>query len=317
MNINRIQSLLIMLVFGCIGNQANMIKAQQFVNPGAEWMFWSNVDGGGYTAYTRWKYTSDTTINNLNYQKISVTMRNSIPYSPDFPDVSGGYTSLISLNPFLFRSSGDSLFIANIDGSNEYLLYDFTPVVGNSWDASPLINWLTIEPTGPLIIETVAFGDTLINGQVVNWVEVESNNPDTLIFSGRIYNHFGKQQVFPHWEDGTLHNSPLTWKCYYDDLLGSIGISPCLNIETLSIQAVEESAISIIPNAEENRIEIQRKNVSRPAKITVCDIAGRRIVTYTNIDSDLIRFNQPVGIYVISFEYPEYVHFQKFFWPND
>jgi len=316
MNTKRSIVLFLVILLNGSWNNANILKSQQYVNPGAEWVFWNNVDGGGYMAYRRWKYTEDITIDTLNYQKISVTSRNSIPYSPYFPDVSGGYTPLVTQNPFLFRSSGDSLFIAEIDGSNERLLYDFTPVIGNTWDASPFIYWITIEPTSPLTIETTAFGDTIINGQTVNWVDVTTNNPDSLIFSGRIYYHFGKNQVFPFWDDRTLHNGPLTWKCYRDDILGSIGVYPCIDIETLDIEHLEDTDISLIPNYQTKSLEFLFKNKEEIEYWTIQNISGKVIATEKYCKTNSIEFDHPTGVYIITIKFFNYIYSEKFYWSN-
>jgi hypothetical protein len=311
-------SICFILIISGNWNFGNILSSQSFINPGAEWMFWSNVDGGGYTAYRRWKYTEDITIDTLSYQKISVTSRSSIPYSPDFPDNSGGYTQLVTQTPFLFRCSGDSLFIAGIDGSNERLLYDFTPVIGNTWDASPFINLDIVEPTSPLIIETIAFGDTIINGQTVDWVEVVSSNPDSLIFNGRIFKHFGKQQVFPFWNDGiTLHHNPLTWECYSDDILGTIGFSPCIDIETLSINEIDENSISITPNFLAKNIAIGTKNRATLEIISVSNVSGKVLKFSTNLNSDTFDFNEPTGIYFITIKFQELIYTEKFFWSSN
>jgi hypothetical protein len=297
-------------------SNGNALLSQTFINPGAEWVFWNNVDGGGYTAYTSWKYTEDVTIDTLSYQKITISRRNSIPFVTGFPE-SGGYTELFNLDPFLFRSSADSLFIAEIDGSNERLLYDLTPVIGNSWDVSPFITAVTVEPTSPLIIETIGFGDTLINGQNVNWVDVVSSNPDSLIFSGRIYNHFGKQQLFPAWNDGTLHNNPRMWRCYYDDILGPIGFSPCIDIETLAVNAIKEIEISVIPNYNSKQIKVLINNKYQLELISISDLSGRNVNFEYNEVNNSIQFTELSGVYVITAKFKDLIYTEKFLWSEN
>jgi hypothetical protein len=298
--------LLVLLTF--IFNNEPLLFSQTYVNPGAEWVFWGAISGGP-AFYRRWRYEEDITIDTLTYQKISVLQKN---YWND-----GGPIVTINHAPFLFRSSGDSLLKSEIDGSNERLLYDFTPVIGNSWDVTSLVSWWTVEPTSPLLIQTIAFGDTIINGVSVNWIEVESSNPDTLIFSGRIHNHFGKEQTFPFWNDGTLDTQPSVWKCYRDDLLGEIGYSPCVDVETIGIIDLEEINVSIKPKYFEKKIEITLKNKNELEMISISNIAGKIITVSTNLNFNSIEFDEPSGIYFITLKFRDLPYTEKFFWSNN
>jgi hypothetical protein len=289
-------------------SNGNSLLSQTYVNPGAEWLFRNAVSGGNYTRAMRWKYEEDISIDTLSYQKISVQSKN-LWYD-------GGPIGIINQDPFLFRSSGDSLFISEIDGSNENLLYDFTPIVGNSWDVTPLVNWHIVEPTSPLLIETIAFGDTIINGFTVNWIEVVNNNSDSLVFSGRIYNHFGKEQVFPFWFDGVLDAAPILWRCYRDDLLGEIEFSPCFDFETLGINDFEEFDISIKPKYLAKKIEISLRNKNSIEVISVTDLSGKLIINNSEIKTDFIEFNQTPGIYIITLKLNNLTYSEKFYWSD-
>jgi hypothetical protein len=284
------------------------LLSQTFVNPGAEWLFRGTISGGP-TYYMRWKYEENVSIDTLIYQKISQERKN-------IWGVLGAPIVTINLDPFLFRSSGDSLFISEIDGSNEKLLYDFTPLIGNTWDATPLINWYTIEPTSPLFIETIGFGDTTINGIQVNWIEVESSNPDSLVFNGRIYNHYGKEQIAPFWNDGTLDIQPLAWSCYKDDLLGEINSSECFNYETLSTTHLDNPEIQIIPNYLNQKLEIKCYNINDLKLISLTDLSGKILTERLKIVDDYIEFNKPEGIYIINLKMNELTFSKKFYWSN-
>lgn len=286
----------------------NPIQSKIFVNPGAEWLYTGSIMGG-HTFYLQWKYEGDTLMNDFTYQKISCKQKN-IWNGAGAPPI-----LTIELDPFLFRSTGDSLLISEIDGSNEKLLYDFTPLIGNSWDVTSLINWYTVEPTSPLIAETIAFGDTIINGISVNWIEVENNNPDSLLFNGRFYNHFGHPQMFPFWIDGTLDIEPIYWRCYKDDVLGEINSSQCLNFETLSIPNLNEYEITIIPNYWEQKLEIEC-NLSALKLVSITNLLGSIINENITISNNHIDFNQPEGIYIITITSNELTYSQKFYWSN-
>lgn len=297
----------ILLLTILIGNY-NSLQSQTFVNPGAEWLFRNPVSGGGFTRAIRWKYDGDVLIDTLSYQKISVQFKNI------WHD--GGPIGIINQDPFLFRSSGDSLFISEIDGSNENLLYDFTPTVGNSWEVTPLVNWYSVEPTSPLLIETISAGDTTINGLTVNWIEVESNNPDSLIFSGKIFNHFGREQLFPFWQDGTLDVSPTLCRCYRDDILDEIEFGPCFDYETLDIFDFEEFDISIHPQYLAKKIEIRLRNKNLLEMISISDLSGKLMTKSPRIETDYVEFNQTPGIYIITLKLNNLTYSEKFYWSD-
>jgi len=280
--------------------------SQGYIKPGAEWNFRTPISGGGYTEFRRWKYENDTIVNNHNYQKISQLIKNVFGGNGPIP--------VIWLTPFLFRSSGDSLLIAEIDGTNEYLLYDFTPIIGNTWIANPFLHGFETDPTTIQLIETVDFGDTLINDITVNWIDVISQNPDSVEFSGRIYNHFGKNQIFPFWKDGTLDIVPLVWRCYKDDILGEVGQITCLDIETLGFDEINtnEHRVFALPSNNELFIEssIEVSNLS----IEIFDLSGKLILSKAKISSNTVEFNAPSGIYICKLQSKERSYFNRVIW---
>jgi len=290
----------------CVTYFTNFLCAQTFINPGAEWNFKNTVSGGNYVRYEQWKYESDTVINNFNYNKINKRIKSV------FSD-NGPINSSV-LQPFLFRSSGDSLIIANIDGNNERLLYDFTPLIGNTWEADPFLVGFTINPSSSQMIRTVNFGDTLINGYTVNWIEVESQNPDSLIFSGRIHNHFGMQQMFPFWDDGTLDIVPSFWQCYKDDLIGEIGLTPCIDFETLSLENIHNCNFKINTDEINNQLIISREKCQSEFTLFIFDLSGKLIISKAKIKTNAVELLIPKGLYICRIQSESNTFIQKFAW---
>lgn len=307
LNFNRFK-LILPILFLLTGN--TLIKSQTFINPGAEWNFWNTVDGGGHVFYETWQYHEDVTIDSIIYHKIKGICRFYYPWS-------GNYSEIDTTISFLLRNSGDSVMISNIDGTNEKLLYDFKPLIGNTWEVSELIEWITVEPTSPLIVETIGYGDTIINGQIVNWVEIINNNPDSLLFTGKIFNHFGMQPFLPFWVDGTLHIRGKYWRCYSDDILGNIGYSPCIDIETLDLNKLPDNAPFISTNYYANQVQINWKNQNELEIMYLLDSMGRNIEMIKGQNNGCIELSVPSGIYFLTFRLNDLTYCRKFLWIDE
>jgi hypothetical protein len=300
---------LILLLLFLLTN-SNLINSQTFINPGAEWNFWNTVDGGGHEFYESWQYREDVTIDSIIYHKIEGIYRYYYPWS-------GNYSEIGTTISFLLRNSGDSVMISDIDGTNEKLLYDFTPLIGNTWDVTELVEWTTIAPTSPLIVETIDFGDTIINGQIVNWVEVINNNPDSLGFNGKIFNHFGMQPFIPFWADGTLHIRGKYWKCYSDNVLGNIGYSPCIDIDILELNKLPDNDLFISTNYYANQIQINCKNKNELEIMYISDSMGRIIEIMKGLNNGYIELSVPSGIYFLTFRLNDLTYCEKFLWIDE
>jgi hypothetical protein len=279
--------------------------SQSFVNPNAEWNFETDVSALGYTQYTQWKYLNDTLIGTKTYQKVGRKLINIYTNSSFF-----SYTS----TTYLFRNQGDSVYVSKNNGIDEYLLYDFTPVIGNSWDVLPLLNGSISSPTTPQFVQTIGWGDTLINGNSINWIEIISLNPDSLYFSGKIFNHFGRRQLLPSWDDGSLDPDLFLWKCYKDDIIGNITYTNCVDFETLNLDDLNNCQIKIISDQNNKCLFIDNYNCISKISIAIYDLMGRNICIFNDMFSNKVNLNIPNGLYICYIFNDKMKISKKFLW---
>lgn len=298
----------ILKIFICVISFFNSLESQSqnFVNTGAEWNFKTIVSGAPYTAFTNWKYQNDTLIQGMTYQIIKKRTKNYNYFSSSIYEYSSG--------SFLLRSSGDSLFYSKSDSLNEHLLYDFTPSIGNTWDVSPFLEGLTSSPTTPQLVQTIAFGDTLINGNTVNWIDIISLNPDSLYFGSRIYNHMGSRNFFPFWDDGSIDTQISLWKCYRDDILDVISFSSCDDYETLGTENIKYFDLNLISDSKNKRLIIDKIEPLDINSLVVYDLMGRQVIYMDHIDSNQIDISLPSGIYICNLSVGNIKFSQKFLW---
>jgi len=281
-------------------------QSQNFVNPGAEWKFRNIVDGASYTTFTNWKYQNDTIIQGLTYQIIKLKVKN-LYYFPL-------HVYEYNATSFLLRSSGDSLFCSRIELFDEHLLYDFSPIIGNTWDVFPFLIGYTTPPTTPQFVQTIGFGDTIINGNTVNWIEIMSLNPDSLYFEGRIYNHFGKQYFFPLWNDSTIDVQGIHLECYNDDILGEISFSTCQDYETLGMEIINEFDFKLIADSKYNRLIIEKIDSFVINSLVIYDLIGRQVFTKKQFNNNQVELSLPSGIYICNITIGNMNYNQKFLW---
>jgi hypothetical protein len=281
-------------------------QSQNFINPGAQWNFKTIVSGAPYTAFTNWKYQNDTLIQGLTYHVIKEKTKNFNYFSSSIFEYSSG--------SFLLRSSGDSLFYSNGDSLDEHLLYDFTPVVGNMWDVSPFFQDLDSAPTTPQYVQTSAFGDTVINGISVNWIEIISLNQDSLYFGNRIYNHMGNRLFFPYWSDGLIDSQGSFWNCYKDDIIGEVSYSVCNDYSTLGIENTNPIIVNLIPDALSNRLIINENSSKDLTSIAIYDMMGRKVFFSEYFGSNQIELFLDSGIYICKMSIGESYYCSKFKW---
>ena len=263
--------------------------SQSYINPNAEWNFETEIIDQGYTQYTQWKYLNDTVIGNKTYQIVGRKLTNLYSNSSTF-----SYTS----NSYLYRTQGDSIYISKNYGIDEYLLYDFTPIIGNTWDVLPLLHGSLSSPTTSQYVQTVGWGDTLINGNTVHWIDIISLNPDSLYFSGKIFNHFGRRQLLPSWDDGALDHQLFLWKCYRDDIIGNITYTTCQDFETLNLNDVSKCYVNILPDPFNKRLNLENNNCISHFSIVIYDLMGRTVFKLSDVNTNQVNLFMPTGIYI-------------------
>lgn len=240
-------------------------EAQNFVNPGAEWIFYTPNFGGGATYYQAWKLEGDTTINDSVAQKINV-------YETLFfiqpPTITYQYS-----NSFYLKVRNDSVFYS-ANASDFYMIYDFSETINNTWR----VDQFNYNSAYPMIVKKVEQGYDTINENPVKWIRIESMNSDSIWSYGKIYYHFvGPSPIYPLVTWNQLHWGPIGPICYHDDVLGYVYNNGgfCQDIAIVALPNIENKPrFTIYPNPTNDLLNVQFNDLFS-GSLLICDISGR------------------------------------------
>lgn len=274
------------------------VQGQIWIDNGATWHYdWS----GTLPGFDRIEYVGDTIIQDKTCQMLQIS---SYMFTPI--ELGGELIDSWTSQKYTY-SNGDTVFYLIND--DFHILYNFGAQVGDSWELGIDTNDFSC---GQSYVEVISTGNTEINGQISEWIQVTTLPNSSVGFEGKIYKRFGAigDYLFPTPRncdpDIVIDFFIYNFSCFQDDSfpLYNVTDKDCGYLLHLGVAEIQntENIVSIFPNPASDIISI---SVSKPnyklTNVIVTDMQGRILknVNQHKIDiSDL-----PEGIYFIHIDF--------------
>ena len=270
--------------------------AQEWAPIGASWYYTEMFFGPGID-YIKLQSEKDTIVNGIPCRKI--TKRHNLVCG-DRPSVE-----------FMYENSHKVYFYDTIFNTFQ-TLYDFNPVVGNSWYIK-LKNYGNPGDTDTVFVTVDSIQPMIINGNVLNKFFVTYNFHNewepNFTYSGILIERIGDLLYMFNFSpsfgfvcDG---NYSAGLRCYDDNVIGhyETGIADSCTYLMVGISphnTPAEATVSIYPNPVQDILNVQAENCD-PSGFRITDIRGVVLKT-GKINKKMIDVNDfPRGLYFLEF----------------
>ncbi|MGB3946379.1 MAG: T9SS type A sorting domain-containing protein [Bacteroidia bacterium] len=282
------------------------VKGQTWCPPGATWYYSTEIPG--MNGYSKYSYTSDTIVNNINCKKITTFYEG---YSWSFPQ--GIYSEFG--NPFYtYEQNGVAYIYNQFYGNNKFdTLFNMNAQIGDKWRIA-LVDTACADSL--YFMKVLNIGTKLLNGVNLKWLYVKkgpfdngngemSYTHDTIV--ERIgYKYDEGKYAICYGAIAEYYLSNL--RCYSDSTFGlySTGISTSCDYFTTSIEEsnLKSLSFSIYPNPAIGELNINLNSpIANESTIKIYDLYSKlveRIHLKTGITYAYNTNLLPYGMYMVS-----------------
>ncbi len=274
-----------------------------FGTPDTEWIY--NIDGR--TGFTRVSYVSDTTVNNLLFNKFETNVTGIVTSPLD---------TINFLGPELLLLNDDGLIYFKYGESEIDTLYNFNAAIGDSWTIiNPEAN---IENRDTFKITIVDTFTSIIDDNMLYGMSFTLNNYPPL---DTVYNQIGPKQTFivPYGGLANIGHSNIGGflRCFSNDALGQVdiplpdfAIEPLLfdldcspQLTSVSDNLSPSNAVSIYPNPANDELHVSASHLIYT--YSLLDISGRTLLREANISGNALRIDiseLDSGVYLLNLD---------------
>ncbi len=243
----------------------NWIYCQVWCESGAKWTYnYASISSGGTDI---WHYTRDSIIQNRPVQIIEVK-KHLFQYN-QFGQL---YGNVYYGTSHITSTSGDSVFYYDIVKDKFYLLYNFGANVGDEWIVSE--ESLVTECDSISIVKVISTGDTLINGNQLRTITLQTSNNGQFGIDGIVIERLGiinptmnHNGFLPGGRDCPNQQSVIEWdyyslRCFEDTILGNYQIDTvACNYLTVGIEDFAHVEFTLYPNPSDSWLTLKINSI--------------------------------------------------------
>jgi hypothetical protein len=281
---------------------------QSWAAPGATWYY--DFQYFAMTGYERVQKIGDTTINNLQYDKLQIFRS----YYDQSSQMYGSY--YVSQLEFTRADSGVVYFYRD---SVDYVLYDFNAQTGDTWllHGEPQFNGGPCD-TGSVVVDSVS--SMIVNGDTLRIKHTSPVNWNGITFFMPVAEKIGGMaNLLPTAICVTDVPQGYNLRCYSDST-GWTYQNPNWNYACDDMMGVDEAnpqeTFSLIYNNDANLLTLTGEQIIMGAVIEVFDARGQLIQRVTAASNHTVNLNLPgvaAGVYMVNVTTNQFHSSQKFF----
>lgn len=263
----------------------------------------------GYLYIYEISYEKDSIVKGKTYQALAATGTQYLQTG-----LNSSQTNAAPKRYFLLHTQNDTVYRLAKD-SAEYILYDFSAQMGDSWVIGPADTALGC--SGLPTVSVYSTGIDTVNGQTLKYWGVSSANSGAhLIYpAGFIYERIGFlgasrfDLIFePTWTncDSSViaGPDPQLMRCYQDTVVGFINRMPwgsnCDSVPGVSLPEFENHVFSLYPNPAKGQVNLSSTD-KQFDEIRLFNLAGQMLIKQKTeaTNSISLSHNLPQGYYTI------------------